>query len=210
VAEPNRGYLGASSIGSECLRKIQYDWLCDQQNPLQARDRFSRGHFLEQLARDHFTRAKFEFAEQDKLKFEALEGMLRGHADGIFVAGPKIPGVGYPALWEHKGLNNKGFRTVERDGLRKAYPQYAVQVVLYQHFLGVDANPAIFTITNADSCERLHILVPYDAESARTWIERAEIVIRATRAGVLLPRFTDNPDNYRCRFCGHSARCWRQ
>ena len=135
--------------------------------------------------------------------------MLKGHADGIFVAGPQIADVSYPALWEHKGLNSKGFRTIERDGLRQAYPQYAVQVALYQHFLGIDANPEIFTITNADTCERLHILVPYDAEFARTWIQRAEIVIQATRAGELLPRFTDNPDHYRCRYCGHRARCWR-
>jgi hypothetical protein len=209
VGEPTRGYLGASSIGSECLRQIQFDWMCDQQHPLQTRDRFSRGHFLEQLSRDHFARARFEFAEQDRLKFEALDGMLEGHADGIFVAGPKIADISYPALWEHKGLASKGFRTIERDGLRKAYPQYAVQVALYQHFLGVDVNPAIFTITNADTCERLHILVPYDAEFARTWIQRAEIVIQATRAGELLPRFTDNPDHYRCRYCGHKARCWR-
>jgi hypothetical protein len=210
VGEPTRGYLGASSIGSECLRQVQFDWMCNQQHPLQTRDRFSRGHFLERLSREHFTRAKFVFADQDRLAFEALDGMLKGHADGIFVVGPNIPEVAYPCLWEHKGLNGKGFKSIERDGLRKAYPQYAVQICLYQHFLGVDANAAIFTAMNADSCERLHVLVPYDAAFAKTWIERAEIVIQATRAGELLPRFTDNPDHYRCRFCGHRARCWRR
>jgi hypothetical protein len=28
--ENNRQYLGASAIGSECLRKVQYDWMCDR------------------------------------------------------------------------------------------------------------------------------------------------------------------------------------
>ena len=56
VGEPTRGYLGASPIGSECLRQVQFDWMCDQQHPLQTRDRFSRGHFLEQLSREHFAR----------------------------------------------------------------------------------------------------------------------------------------------------------
>jgi hypothetical protein len=209
AGEPTRGYLGASSIGSECMRQVQFDWMCDQQHPLQTRDRFSRGHFLEELSREHFARAKFEFADKDRLAFVALDGMLRGHADGVFVAGPKIADAGYPCLWEHKGLGNKGWKALERDGLRKAYPSYAVQVVLYQHFLGVDGHPAIFTATNADSCERLHILVPYDAEFAREWIRRAEVIIEATRAGELLPRFTEDPDHYRCRFCGHRARCWR-
>jgi hypothetical protein len=209
AGEPTRGYLGASSIGSECMRQVQFDWMCDQQHPLQTRDRFSRGHFLEELSRDHFARAKFQFADKDRLAFTALDGMLRGHADGIFVAGPKIIDAGYPCLWEHKGLASKGWKNLERDGLRKAYPAYAVQVAMYQHFLGVDEHPAIFTATNADSCERLHILVPYDAEFARTWIQRAEVIIDATRAGELLPRFTEDPNHYRCRFCGHRARCWR-
>jgi hypothetical protein len=209
AGEPTRGYLGASSIGSECMRQVQFDWMCDQQHPLQTRDRFSRGHFLEQLSREHFARAKFEFADKDRLAFVALDGMLRGHADGIFLSGPKVADAGYPCLWEHKGLASKGWKAIQRDGLRKTYPAYAVQVVLYQHFLGVEEHPAVFTVTNADTCERLHILAPYDAEFAREWIHRAEVIIEATRAGELLPRFTDNPEHYRCRFCGHRARCWR-
>src|SRR6266568_1227999 len=39
LGEPTRGYLGASSIGHECMRRVQYDWLCDQVNSLQTRDR---------------------------------------------------------------------------------------------------------------------------------------------------------------------------
>lgn len=209
VGEPTRGYLGASSIGHECMRAIQFDWMCDQQHPLQAKDRFERGHFFERLSRDHFARAGFQFADLDKLAFIALEGMLRGHADGIFLSGPPTVGVAFPCLFEHKCLNNKGYKEIEREGLRKARPQYAVQVALYQHFLGVDTNPAIFTVLNADSCERLHILVPYDPEFTRTWIERAEVVIAATRAGELLPRFTTDPNHFKCRWCGHSKRCWR-
>jgi hypothetical protein len=209
VDEPTRGYLGASSIGHECLRAIQYDWMCGQQYPLQTKDRFSRGHFFEQLSYDHFRRAGFKFADKDRLKFEALDGMLRGHADGIFLDGPPVPEVAYPCLFEHKALNSKGYKTIERDGLRKAYPQYAVQVSLYQHFLDVAVNPAVFTVVNADTCERPHVLVPFDAEFTRTWIERAEIVTAATRVGELLPRFTTDANHYKCRFCGHKRRCWQ-
>ena len=91
------------------------------------------------------------FADKDRLEFEALDGWLRGHADGIFLSGPEIPGVRYPCLWEHKAINAKGWRSLEREGLAKHYPQYAAQVALYQIFLGVDENPAIFTATSADN-----------------------------------------------------------
>jgi hypothetical protein len=209
VAEQTRGYLGASAIGHECLRRIQFDWMCDPEHPARLRDIFDRGHYFEQRSRTHFIRANFKFAPDDRLRFTALAGMLSGHADGIFVDGPKVRGLAYPCLWEHKAINAKGWRSLDRDGLDKAYPQYAAQIVLYQHFLGVDHNPAIFTAVNADTCERVHLLIPFDAGVARGWIMRAETVIAATHAGELLPRFTTDPNNWRCRLCGHRERCWR-
>jgi hypothetical protein len=210
VREETRGYLGASAVGHECLRRIQFDWMCDPRHPARLRDVFDRGHYFEQRSREHLIRSGFKFAPDDRLRFTALEGMLSGHADGILLSGPKIRDISYPALWEHKAINAKGWRSLDRDGLSKTYPQYAAQVSLYQHFLGVSENPAIFTAVNADTCERLHILVPYDAGLTRATIKRSETVIEATRAGELLPRFTVNSDNWKCRLCGHHERCWRQ
>jgi hypothetical protein len=70
-------------------------------------------------------------------------------------------------------------------------------------------NPALFTCVNADSCELLHFTLPYDAASTDSWIGRAVEVIAATRQGELLPRFTANSDDWRCRICGHRERCWK-
>jgi hypothetical protein len=208
-AETTRNYLGASAVGHPCLRKIQYDWMCDPVHASRTRDIFARGHFFEQQTREHFEKAAFQFADKDRLEFKAIDGWLRGHADGIFLNGPDIPGVGYPCLWEHKAVNAKGWKSLDRDGLAKHYPQYAAQVVLYQLYLGVDSHPAIFTATNADTCDRLHVLVPFDAELAEAITGRATTIIKATHAGELLPRMTDDPDNWRCRLCGHRERCWR-
>ena len=61
---------------------------------------------------------------------------------------------------------------------------------------------------NADNCERLHFLVPFDAERAQQWSDRAVTVIEATKAGELLGRVTDNPADWRCKMCGHRERCW--
>jgi hypothetical protein len=59
VAEQTRGYLGASAIGHECLRRIQFDWMCDPEHPARLRDVFDRGHYFEQRSREHFIRANF-------------------------------------------------------------------------------------------------------------------------------------------------------
>ena len=71
-------------------------------------------------------------------------------------------------------------------------------------------NPALFTVLNADTCERLHFLVPFDAALAQTTSDRAVAIIKATKAGELLPRITENADDWRCKMCAHRERCWGQ
>jgi hypothetical protein len=105
-------------------------------------------------------------------------------------------------------LKAKGWRTIERDGLTGLYEVYAAQVAIYQAYLDL-TNPALFSVVNADSCERLHFVVPFNAQLAQLTSDRAVAVIEATRAGELLPRVTEDPDDWRCRICSHPGRCWR-
>ncbi len=210
AAELPRPYLGASIIGHECTRRIQYDWWCNPVLAARTREIFQRGHHFEERMRRHLIAAGFKFAPPEALAFSAAGGALRGHADGIIIYGPDLPGVYviYPLIWEHKALNSKGWREVERDGLEKKYPHYLAQVSVYQAYLNI-TNPALVSITNADTCEWLHFLVPFNAEHAQAWSDRAVSIIEATRAGELLPRAYDDPEDWRCRMCSHKERCWR-
>jgi hypothetical protein len=203
-----RQYLGASSIGSECLRKIQFDWMVDAQHSQRTLDIFHRGDVFEARSREVLTGVGFRFAPDATLGFEALGGLFRGHADGIIYAGPALLGLAFPCVWEHKCLGSRGWKEIERDGLEKARPQYAAQVWLYQAYLD-HTNPALVTITNADTCERLHLAFPFNAERAQAWSDRAVSVIEATRAGELLPRGFKDPEDWHCRMCGHRERCWK-
>ena len=47
TAELPRPYLGASIAGSECLRRVQYDWWCTPLHPARTREIFARGHYFE-------------------------------------------------------------------------------------------------------------------------------------------------------------------
>ena len=88
-----RQYLGASAIGNECLRAVQFNWMCDAQFPGRIKDIFARGHFFEDVTRQHLVAAGFKFAPPEQLKFEAVGGLFRGHADGIVVDGPQSSGA---------------------------------------------------------------------------------------------------------------------
>jgi hypothetical protein len=209
TAELPRPYLGASIIGDDCARKTQYSWWCAPTLAARTREIFQRGHYFESRARDHLKAIGFKFAPPEALAFTAAGGALCGHADGIILHGPDLPSADliFPLIWEHKAVNAKNWRAIERDGLEKTFPQYAAQVSLYQAYLDV-TNPALFTVTNADTCEWLHFLVPFDAERAQFWSDRAANIIAATRAGELLPRAYDDPEDWRCRICPHNKRCW--
>jgi hypothetical protein len=166
--------------------------MCDPKFPGRIKDIFARGHFFEDVTRQHLIAAGFKFAPPERLQFQAAEGMLRGHADGILIAGPNLPGFRYPCIWEHKCLGAKGWKAIERNGLTGLYEKYAAQVAIYQAYLDC-TNPALFSVVNADTCERLHFPVPFDAELAQRFSDRAVTVIEATRAGEQLPRITEDP-----------------
>jgi hypothetical protein len=205
-----RGYLGASLIGDECSRKIQFEWMTAAMFSARVRSIFLRGHYFEIESRQQLVDAGFVFAPADMLAFTAVDGLMAGHADGIIVRAPAGAGIELdaPALWEHKALNAKNFRAVERDGLAKVFPRYAAQVALYQNFLHV-TNPALITAANSDTCERLHFTVEFDARRAQEASDRAVQVIEATRAGELLPRLDPDLQDFRCKMCRHIERCRR-
>jgi hypothetical protein len=161
AAELPRPYLGASIIGYECARRIQYDWWCKPELAARTRAIFDRGHYFEERTRGYLIAAGFKFAPSETLAFSAIGGALRGHADGIIIQGPDLAGAYLicPAIWEHKALNAHGWRDVERDGLGKRHAHYLAQISVYQAYLNI-TNPALCTVTNADSCERLHFFVP--------------------------------------------------
>lgn len=208
--EQQRDYLGASAIGSECLRKVQFDWRRESVFPARTRRIFGRGHASEEKIAASLTDAGFLIERgSEACGFSAVDGCFQGHCDGVIHAGPAIEGLVYPCLWEHKCLGESGWKKIEKHGLRAAYPVYYSQVVLYQAYFGFDENPALFTVENANTCQLLALTVPFDADAAQAASDRAAAIIRATQAGELLPRITDKgPQDWRCKMCGHNSHCW--
>jgi hypothetical protein len=206
----SRMYLGASILGHECSRRIQYEWMCTPELPARVQRIFNRGHAFEPLIRVELALAGFTFAPKQALEFVALDGFLQGHADGIVTSGPALGDArfDFPAIWETKAINAKNWRAVVRNGFTATFPRYATQVALYQHFLE-KPNPALVSCVNADTCAVLHLALPYDAGRALGAIEHARRIIDATRACELLPRFSgSNQDNFHCRTCQYHRRCW--
>src|SRR5262249_16671573 len=112
-AELPHPYLGASIVDSECLRRVQYNWGGKPLLAARGGGIFGRGYYFEARVREHLVAAGFKFASPEALAFTAVNGDLRGHADGVIIAGLNPLGsayVNYPFIWECKALNAKNWR----------------------------------------------------------------------------------------------------
>ena len=213
-AEKRRAYVGASSIGSPCERRIQYDFM---QTPHDEGWRFSartlrifqRGHMMESAAALWLVDAGFHLTQTGKdgqpLGFKVADGAFAGHADRVVTGGP-LP-LEYPFIWEHKALGAKSWNAISKHGRAKAKSEYADQVAVYQAYLGL-TSPALFQATNADTMEVLLEFVPFDAVRAQAASDRAASIIMDSRAGAMRPRCTDDPGFYACSDCPFKVRCW--
>lgn len=215
---PRRAYVGASSVGGDCERSIQFDYAGaprERDFKTETLRKFDFGHFSEEWARHTFTDAGFTLvqhrrAPRELYSFSQLGGRFKGTPDGVFLDGPENIGIGYPCLWEHKGVGSKTYRQLEREGLKKARFTYYAQCQVYMAYLELTEHPAVFTVTNLDSGEQMHLAVAFDPVTAQAMTDRAVRIVQATEAGELLPRPFADATHFKCRtMCDFPNRCWR-
>ncbi|MTH96368.1 hypothetical protein [Roseibium sp. RKSG952] len=220
-----RPYLGGSRLGHACERALQFEFAQapkDQGAGFNGKTLriFAIGHALEDLAIRWLRQAGFDLRtrkekspDSDQYGFSVADGHIRGHVDGIILAAPAAVNLPVPVLWECKTMNARNWRACVKDGVTVSKPVYAAQMALYQAYMepqipGISSHPALFTAINKDTAELHHELVPFDADLAQRMSDRGVRILRATRAGELLPRIAASPDFHQCRFCAYAGRCW--
>lgn len=214
-SQPRRTYLGASAIGHDCERQMLFELagaLRERSFKPETLRKFDLGHTLEEMARGWFIDAGFKLSQKDRngrlFVYEQLDGRFKGHVDGVLLDGPEVPGLAYPALWEHKGVGNQTYSKVKREGLAKASPGYYAQVQIYMGYLGLEQT--VFTVTAAEDGEQQHLLIPFDLDKAQYYSDRAVRVVKALTAGELLPKAYRDPSHWICATrCDFRERCSR-
>lgn len=211
-----RKYLGASSIGDECSRKIQYRYLNypqDEGSGFSAKTLriFEFGHYIEDYAAMWLRDAGFDLRTEDKMGqqfgFSIADDEIKGHIDGVICGGDVD--MGYPCLWENKSANDQKWKAFQRMGVAKANPVYATQIALYQAYMELTEHPALFTVVNKNTSEVYYELVPFDRELAQSASDKAVNILTAAKAGDILPRIAQTRDFYLCKFCEFRETCWK-
>jgi hypothetical protein len=212
--QPPRDYLGGSRIGEPCARRLAYEIT---QAPVDEGMGFGggllrifdAGHQLEDLTIGWLQAAGFDLRTRSRdgrqFGFSIAGGRIRGHIDGVIVGGPEV-GIRWPALFEHKALNQKSWTDLVKRGLRLSKPVYFAQCQLYMAYMELEV--ALLTAMNKNTQELYHEVVHFDPAEAQKLSDKAVEILRAVEADKLPPRIASNADFYLCRMCPYPQRCW--
>jgi hypothetical protein len=203
-----RAYLGASVLGSECSRFVWYQFRWAYQ-PEELEPRilrlFDTGHREEERIIDDL-RAGGLYVFGQQQGFAAFGGHLRGHIDGIVGGLPEAPKT--PHLIEVKTHNDKSFKDLLKNGVRKSKPQHYAQMQVYMHLSGYKRTAYIAVNKNDDSIyvER----VEWVQKIADALMVKALSIIKANEAPPKLHENPDMPAAYVCGWCPALGICHRR
>lgn len=212
---PRRDYLGASRIGEPCLRRLCFEYggtPVDIGSEFDGRILrvFEAGHRFEDMTIRWLRLAGFVLRSHKRdgsqFGFATADGRFRGHIDGVIVDGPDL-GEPYPMLFEHKALSSASWQDTVKQGVKASKPIYWAQAQIYMAYFAIEQT--LFVALNRDTMRLYPELIAFDPADAQALSDRAVIVIRSVEARELLPRISDDPDRYVCRFCPYRRRCHR-
>ena len=215
-SEPQRPYLGASSIGKRCMRQHWYSfrWAKYPQFSGRLYRVFQTGHLQEprvyqDLAsigctvyqNNPVTGKQWSFTEQSS------GGHFQGNCDGIVTGLPQAPKS--PHILEIKTSSDKMFKDMQKNGVKQSKPEHWAQMQIYmkwtQDEFGADGcHRALYFVVNKDNDEIYTERVEFDAKEAQAIIDKAIRVITATEPPI---RISSDPAWYECKFCDYHSLC---
>lgn len=207
-AEPVRRYMGGSSIGLECDRRLWYQFRIGDFEEFEGRmiRLFSRGHREEPVFVEELRGIGCIVHEVDKegkqFKVTALGGHFAGHMDGAGLGIPEAPKTWH--LLEFKTHSAKSFADLKRYGVEKSKPQHYAQMQTYMG-LSKGLTRALYMAVNKDTDELYTERIRFDPEFFKVTMGRAKRIIETSTAPL---RCATRPDDFRCRYCSFKALCW--
>lgn len=208
--QEHRPHMGASIIGHECERHVwmNFRWAATPTFPGRVLRLFDTGkreetRLVQELRAIGATVWEVDPDSGDQWRVSAHNGHFGGSLDGVAQGLPEAPKSA--AVLEFKTHNNKSFLDLLSNKVRGAKPQHFDQMTIYMGLMDIDR--AMYMAVNKDTddlyCEWVH----FDKDRFAELMARAERLINATTPP---PRISDDPANWRCKFCTFHAVCHSQ
>jgi hypothetical protein len=206
-AEPARGHLGASQLGTECERALWlgFRWAYREQLSGQKLKLFERGRREEAWLTEDLRAAGVTVhtvgPDGGQFAFSAVGGHVGGSMDGAALGLMEAPKTWH--VVEYKTHGAKSFAQLVAKGVQAAKPLHWAQVQLYMRWSGMDR--AFYLALNKDNDELYSDRIKYDAQAAAALEAKGERVVKAMTPP---ERLGSSPEDYRCKLCPAAKACW--
>lgn len=210
-----RQYLGASSIGESCERKLWLSFRWASKSFIEAAGirRIEDGHRGERVLADwlRLIPGVDLSTEQEpgvQHNFEDLGGHFRGNCDGLItglVQSPKRLHV-----WECKIVNEQKFKKLhalkvskgEENALREWDYVYYAQAQIYMHYFRAERH--YLTAGSPGVRDIVSVRTEYSQGDAEKFINKAKRIIFAKRPAT---KISSDPAWHECKFCTFNGMC---
>lgn len=200
----NRNYLGASSIGAKCARKIWYSYNNSKTTTFNASQvlLLNRGHLEECRFLALLKMINIEVnTNPNHLSFFALQGKFGGHLDGIGIGFLEYPKK--QIVCEFKTHNQNSFNQLEKKGVELSKFEHFVQVQMYMGGKGLEMSAYFAVNKNTDS---LYIeFIEFRKEVYQYYLQRAELILNSK--GSPPPKINESKGWYLCKMCQYNEIC---
>lgn len=195
----SRNYIGASIIGSPCLRQIWYEFKGEEAEEVPSKTirTWAIGKHLEGLILDWLENAGLEIVRLwwDLQSKNVLD--FKGHLDAVWYK--KDPPH---SIIEVKTAKNASFNIFVNKGLRVWNPQYYAQI---QSYMGMsEIFSTYILVLNKDNSELSDELVTFDEDLYKKLEDKARMIANAI---IEPPRISNSPLWFQCKLCKFNKVC---
>lgn len=194
-----RDYIGASTIGSDCLRQIWYEYNGFQatQVPTKMRRTWTIGRVLEGTILDWLTEAGLDITRTWGDLVANDMPYFRGHLDSVWMKNGKPF-----AILEIKTAKDASFVIFVKKGIKLWQPQYYAQIQTYMGMSGI--HRAYILVLNKDTSDISDEIVLFDEVFYQKLQEKASMIANAHAAP---PKINGSPLWYQCKMCKFNKVC---
>ena len=199
-SKPARRYLGCSSIGHPCERKLWRTYHIGHQEEISfVKGRiFERGNLEERRIFHAISKLADVFVETTQVSFN--QGSLKGHADAII----NVDGERF--ILEIKTMAQTYFLKIKREGAEKSHPEYFAQC---QAYMGLSHIPkALLLVSNKNTEELYEEQIDFKEDFFEGLLSKAERIHK--RADEPLGLTSYSKPSYHCTFCPYFQHCWER
>ena len=198
ITDDVRNYIGASSIGSDCLRQIWYQFkgVKAEGVPTKTRRTWDIGKKLESLVIEWLEKAGVQIHLSKHTYSSINVPIFQGHFDGLIVLWKKT------SILEIKTAKDASFKVFVKNGLQRWNPQYYAQIQAYMGMSGICSTYII--VLNKDNSDLSDELVTFDPDFYEKLEEKARIISTAVIAP---PKVNGSPLWFKCKMCQYNKVC---